>query len=226
MTQLAIPFAHRPALDAAAFMVSDSNREAMSWLDRWPGWASHALAIHGPEGSGKSHLARVWQKKAGAALVAARTLDGAAAAALAAGATAVEDADSGVDEAVLLHLYNLAREDGGFLLLTGRAPPARWRIALPDLASRLAAMPAVALGRPDDRLLAAVLAKQLRDRQLRVGAQVVAYLARRMERSFAAIARIVDSLDALSLAERRDIGISLARRVLDRSDGAGTRMGD
>ena len=64
-------------------------------------------------------------------------------------------------ERALFHLYNLMRERRGHLLLVAELPPAHWRIALPDLASRLRAAPAVAVAPPDDELLGSIILKQL-----------------------------------------------------------------
>jgi hypothetical protein len=64
--QLPLDLAYRPALGMADFVIAPGNRDAVAWIDRWPDWPSHALAIHGPKGSGKSHLAHVWQARSGA----------------------------------------------------------------------------------------------------------------------------------------------------------------
>ncbi len=215
--QLPLSFDHRPALDAADFVVAGSNTAAVAWLDRWPDWPGRALAIHGPAASGKTHLAHVWRHRSGANVIDGSSLTSTNVAEVGGPdhRVVVEDADRGVDEAALFHLINLVREEGGSVLLTGRDAPARWPVRLPDLSSRLAAMPAVGLEAPDDGLLVAVLAKQFDDRQLRIGDGVVEYLLPRIERSFAAISRVVAGLDKLSLAERRNITVPLARQVLE-----------
>lgn len=212
--QLAFGFDHRPALGAESFLVDDSNCDAVAWIDRWPAWPGRVLALAGPRGAGKSHLASVWQRRSGARLLPARRLDAAFLEAWPGGAVALEGGDEGVREDALFHLLNLVREDGGHLLLTARLAPARWPVALPDLASRLAALPLATVSAPGDGLIAAVLAKQFQDRQLAVADEVIAYLVARMERSFTAIAAIVAALDGLSLAEHRAITVPLARRVL------------
>ncbi len=114
----------------------------------------------------------------------------------------------------LFHLYNLIRERGGHLLLISPEPPARWSIALPDLASRLRAAPAVAVAPPDDELLGSIILKQLADRQLHAGAGVVQYLVSHMERSAEAARRVVAALDRRALTERREIDRRLAADVL------------
>lgn len=212
-------------MGAEDFLVADSNAAAVAWLDRWPDWPAPALVLHGPPGSGKTHLTQVWRHRSNAVTADAATLADADPLALisARGAVAIDDAEAvcggegekGEGERILFHLYNLAREQGGHLLLTARRPPSRWPILLPDLASRLRAAPAAAVAEPDDGLLGAVLVKLFADRQVRVGVEVVAYLLPRIERSFAAARRVVAALDAASLARRGPITVPLARAVLD-----------
>ncbi len=218
VAQLALDLGHRPAYGREDFLVAPSNAEAVLWLDRWPDWPAPALTVHGPAGCGKSHLAQVWRRHADALELPPQGL---AVAALgerlgAARAAIVEDADRGVEEEALLHLYNMLAERRGHLLLTAREPPARWHLRLADLASRLLAAPAVAVAPPDDALLSAVLVKLFADRQLRVGAELIAYLVSRMERSFAAAARLVAALDGAALAAGRPVTVPLARAVLER----------
>jgi chromosomal replication initiation ATPase DnaA len=218
--QLALDLGHRPALGREDFLIAACNRDAVAWLDRWPDWPAGGLAIVGPPGCGKSHLAGVWRAASGAPLLAPADLDRAEPATLLGGAAAcaIDDADrdiAGTDrERALLHLYNYLREARGQLLLTGRTPPARWPIALADLRSRLAALPAVAVGAPDEALIAAVLVKQFADRQLRVGEDVIAFLTARLERSFDAARQIVAAIDRAALSGRRPVTVPLAREVL------------
>ena len=65
-------------------------------------------------------------------------------------------------------------------------------------------------------LIQAVLVKLFADRQLRVAPEVVRFLWPRMERSFEAARRLVDALDAASLAAKKEITVPLARQVLER----------
>lgn len=221
--QLPLDLGHRAAMEAEDFLVADSNLEAVGWLDRWPEWPAPALVIHGPAGCGKTHLTQVWRARSGAVSLAPGDLAHADLPALMGrgGAVAIDDADglSGeAEERALFHLYNMARDSGGHLLLTARIPPARWPVCLPDLASRLRAAPTVAVEGPDDVLLSAVLVKLFADRQLRVGTDVIGFVVPRMERSFAAARRLVADLDAASLAYRRPITVPLARTVMGRRE--------
>lgn len=134
------------------------------------------------------------------------------------GAFVVDDADRGIDERALFHLYNGLFERRGHLLLTGGLPPARWSVVLPDLRSRLNAVPVVEIGPPDDALLEAVLVKLFADRQLRVSAEVIGFLSLRLERSLAAAAEAVAFLDAAALEARRNITVPFAREALRARD--------
>ncbi len=218
--QLPLDFDHRPALGGEDFLVAPSNAEAVAWIDRWPDWPGPALALHGPPGCGKTHLAQVFVAGNRACLVGARELSAAGHAKLTAPACVVDDAETvlaeGLEEA-LLHLHNRLAEAGRHLLLVARRPPARWTVALSDLSSRLKAASAIAIKPPDDTLITAVLVKLFADRQLRVDSDVVSFMVARMERSFDAARRLVAALDVAALAERRNITVPLVRRVLDQA---------
>jgi chromosomal replication initiation ATPase DnaA len=170
------------------------------------------LALYGPPGSGKTHLAHLWRERAGA-----RLIDGAAVtpdtAADIAAPVAIDDAER-APEAALLHLYNAAIERGFSVLVVAARAPASWPIALADLASRLRALPVAEIAAPDDALIAAVLVKHFADRQLRVEPGVIAFLVPRMERSFAAAARLAEGLDRLALIRGGPITVPLARQLL------------
>lgn len=216
-TQLPLELPHRRALGLDDFLVAPSNADAVAWIDRWPEWPDRGLALYGPEGAGKTHLVHVWRAVSGARIIAGTSLDGLPPADGNGAAVAVEDFTAGGDEEALLHLFNWTRERGGCVLLTGREAPARWHIGLADLRSRLRALQAVALGAPGDGLLAAVIVKQLADRQLGVGREVIDYLVTHMERSFAAAGAVIAAIDRKALAERRRITVPLARAVLRES---------
>ena len=213
-----------PTYTREDFVVADGNREALAWIDRWPDWPAPALSLNGPTGCGKTHLGRIWAARSGAVVMEGTDLEGKSVADLAELADAspaivIEEAQR-TPERALFHLYNLMRERQGSLLLISPEPPARWAIALPDLASRLRAAPAVAVAPPDDELLGSIILKQLADRQLHAGAGVVQYLVSRMERSAEAARRVVAALDRRALAERREIDRRLAIDVLADLGGA------
>jgi chromosomal replication initiation ATPase DnaA len=212
--QLALALDHAERLAREDFLSGPSNAQALALIDSWPGWPHRTVMLTGPEGSGKSHLAAIWAQAAGARRIAARALDEAAVpSALATGALVVEDVAAGAfDERALFHLLNLAREDAAFVLLTART--ALMSVAIRDLGSRLKALPVVALASPDDALLRAVLVKLFADRQLAVDESLIAYVAIRIERSFAAARNVVSLLDDEAMRQKRPITRALAAEFL------------
>lgn len=215
MRQDALPLPEpAPARGRADFLVSECNAAAFGWIERWPDWPGKTLVLYGPGRCGKSHLVELWRQRSDATVVAGAALGAADPVTLANGpAVAVDDADQAPERA-LLHLYNCCRETGASLVIVARRAPALWPIALADLASRLRAAPAVAIGPPDDTLLAAVLVKHFTDRQLLVASNVIGFVVRRMERSFAAAAALADRLDRAALAVQGPVTLALARKAL------------
>lgn len=212
-TQLPFDLPHRPAHGRADFLLSECNAAALGWIERWPDWPARILVLYGPPGCGKSHLAELWRRRSGGALITGGVLGGRDPIELARVAVGVDDAEHAPERA-LLHLYNCCVEAGTSLLVLARASPAAWPIALPDLASRLRAAQTVAIALPDDALLGAVLVKHFADRQVRVQPGVIAYLVPRMERSFAAATALAHRLDQLALGAGGPITVKLARRAL------------
>jgi len=196
-------------------VISPSNAEAVKAVDAWPAWPGGALALIGPEGSGKSHLALTWAAKAGAAVIPAKgKVD---LGALRGRPVLYEDADrdrTRRDE-ILFHLFNMAAEAGAGLLLTGRSPPTGWSCDLPDLRSRLNAAPVALLDEPDDAILESMLRKFFRERNIRPAEDVFPYLLRRIERSAPRAREVVQKLDEAADAEGRAVSRALARQILE-----------
>jgi chromosomal replication initiation ATPase DnaA len=216
MTQLPLDLGHRASYGGDDFLVAPCNEAAVAWLDRWPDWPGPGLALWGPAGCGKTHLAHVFQARSGARQIqpAALSQDSLAILAGGNGELALDGAPP-IDERALLHLHNLLAERQGHLLILSREAPARWDVRLADLASRLAAMPAIRIDPPDEVLIEGLLVKLFADRQLAVQPEVVTYLLRRMERSFEAARQLVARLDRESLARRRPVTLPLAREVFE-----------
>jgi len=223
LTQLTLDLPHRTALGAEDFLVSDCNRAAVKLIDAWPQWPDHVQLLIGPAASGKTHLARVWQALSGARALSPDMLrvdfiDG-----MEAGTPlVVEDADrTDYEEKALFHLVNLARENRLFVLLTARSAPNLWRLSLPDLLSRLNAVPAVEIGPADDALIQTVMLKHFVDRQLDIDPKVLTYLSLHVDRSLAAAEAAVAAIDRAALATGRKISRQLVSEVL-----AGTAPSD
>lgn len=210
--QLRLPLQRDLPATEASFVVSDCNRAAEAMLAGWPNPVGGVLALCGPAGSGKSHLAQMWAERVGAL-----PLDGAEAA-LAdplelEGRPVLLDRAQDADDETLFHLINLAHAPGGALLLVSRSAPTAWKVDLPDLRSRLDAVVTVPLETPDDAVMAAILAARFAERSIAAPKDAIDYLVKRIDRSAEAAAAVVDRLDAL----HRPVTRALARQVLEES---------
>jgi len=207
--QLALPFPHAGSHAAEDFLEAPSNAAALAWLADTGAWPQKRLTLFGPEGAGKTHLLHVWTGRTGALL-----LDGPGLPALPApGPAAVDDADLAPERA-LLHLLNANAERGHPTLLAARLPPARWPVALPDLASRLKSITAAGIAPPEDSLLRALLARLLSDRQLAVPPAVQDWLLLHLPREAAALREAVARIDRLALAAGRRVTRALAAQAV------------
>jgi len=211
--QLALALDHAESYARDDFLSGSGNAAALTLIESWPDWPANAVALIGPEGSGKSHLAAIWAAASGARTMSGRALgESDLLASLATGALVVEEA-AVADQRALFHLLNLAREEDSFLLLTARTAPTLWPVGIADLASRLRALTVVTLQTPDDAMLRGVLIKLAADRQLALDESVVRYLLSHIERSFAAARAAVIALDNEALRQRRPVTRALAAEL-------------
>ena len=215
MQQLPLDLQIRSTEQQGDFIISECNSIAAQWVDRWPDWLGQfrALNIVGPEASGKSHLAAVWQARSGALPL--DDLDDNLAGFGDSLHFIIDLGRTSPNEKGLFHLFNHTRDIGGSLLIVSTQPVARLAWQLPDLASRMRAVNLAIIDGPDDRLLHALLHKNFVERQLRAPENVIQYLVARMERSFAAARDVVARMDRLSLASKSEISLSLARSVME-----------
>lgn len=214
--QLALSLPHAESFAREDFIAGPSNAAALSLIDRWPDWPDRAVALVGPEGSGKSHLASIWAEKTGARVLSGRALgDIDLIAALSTGALVIEGlAPQQADEVALFHLFNLVREEKANLLITARTLPVTWPISLRDLMSRLRALPVVTVMPPDDALLQALMMKLAADRQIDLDPALMTYLVQRVERSFSAVRAVIAQLDREALRQKRPVTRALAAELL------------
>jgi chromosomal replication initiation ATPase DnaA len=216
--QLTLPIERPPSYAAADFVLDASNEEARRWLsapDRWPG---HRLVLAGPPGTGKTHLLHATAEAQGWDLLRGPELRGLPP--LPRHGAALDEADAPVEEEAFLHLMNACAEAGLPLLMAATQPPSRWRLALPDLRSRLAATAVAMLDEPSDALLEALLAKHLADLQFEIpDPYIVGLLRRRLPRSAAAMAEAVARLGRASLTAgrklRREYALAALRPLFD-----------
>jgi chromosomal replication initiation ATPase DnaA len=210
--QLLLALDHSVSFSREDFLRGPPNLAAFNLIERWPDWPDRIVALVGPQGAGKSHLAAIWAEATGARVLSAKFLSHTdLPAAFATGAVVLEDLEfQGLDEQALFHFLNLAREQTAYVLVTSRSPLTTFPVAIRDLGSRMRAVPTVALAAPDDALLRALIIKLALDRQIAVDESLVSYVAHRIERSFVAAHHAIQRLDEEAMRQHRPVTRALA----------------
>lgn len=193
MNQIALPLDWPADAQAHEFLADASNQAALRHLEHWGAWPVMAAVLVGPRKSGRTLLGRIFRARSGG--------------------TVIDDAEAAAEEA-LFHAWNAAQGSRKPLLLIAETPPGEWSVRLPDLRSRLAATPVVAIDPPSEALVEALVAHLLARRGLDARPDLTYWVAQRIERSHVAVQRAVDALDAAALIHRRRLTIPLARTAL------------
>jgi chromosomal replication initiation ATPase DnaA len=218
--QLVLALPHAPSFAREDFLSAPSNAAALALVESWPGWPAPLMLLSGPAGAGKSHLAAIFAAQTGGALLNGAEIGAADPDAVTSGAAfAIDDAEAGLTaEAAFFHLLNFAHTRGVSLLMTAKAAPMLWGVKTPDLLSRLRLAPLVEIAPPEPPLIEAALTKMLADRQLSVEPSLIAYIARRLERSLGSARALVEALDAEALAQGRKVTRAMAAALLSEAE--------
>lgn len=193
MSQISLPFEWPGRGSDEEFLVSAANRLAVQHLEGWRDWPLSVSVLVGPPKSGRSILGRRFAAMSGGSVI--------------------DDAE-GQDERALFNAWNDALTQRKPLLMIAGAPPTQWGVALPDLRSRLAAAPYVAIAQPDEPLARALIERGLSRAGASYSADLPEWLLRRIERSYAAIAAVTRLLDDAALSSGRKISVVMAKEAL------------
>lgn len=205
-----------------SLVVTEANRDAAHLLTQWRTWPNGALALVGPKGAGKTHLALAWALEAGARQLspAAPSEEATALFRDAQGRLVIDDADGPRDDGMLWRLLDLARTEGGALLLASAEAPSRWRVSTPDLASRLKSLAVARLQEPDQALMEVVLRRICREQFIYLSDDAARYLALRLPRTFEAAHQAAAALDADLVKGAKPVSLKAAKAALEKVQSA------
>lgn len=214
MKQLYLEFPIKPKYFTEDFFITEANRKVIDIFQRWPNWGegifSKILFLYGEHGSGKTHLSYIWKNLSKAKIIALNDLHNLY---FEDRCLILENIEN-IDQEILLHLINIAQERQQYLLFTSSFTPSNLKITLPDLRSRILAIPSVSIDSPDSDLLKAVLLKHASDRNLQINVVAVDYLIPRIERSFTKLINLINKLESFSQISKRPITIPLIKEAM------------
>jgi len=198
MRQIALPLSDATRRGPSRIAVGNANEAVVEALDDTDSWPFHTAVLTGPPRSGKSLIAG-WFAASGKG-------------------EAIDDADA-MDEAELFHRWNRAQETGTALLLVSNAGEAGWTIRLPDLASRIGAALHLAIGEPDDAMLAELIGLHAEMRGIVLDQSATTYLVPRCVRSHMGVETLVAAIDRLSLERKQPPTLAVWREALEEISG-------
>jgi hypothetical protein len=206
-SQIALPLSAGTAPEARRIIVGNANAAVIEALQEPARWPFHVAVLTGPPRSGKSLLAR-WAQ----GLAEPGQID------------LIDNAET-CDETDLFHRWNAVQQggsrEGTALLIVANADPENggWRIALPDLASRIGGSLQLAIGAPDDAMMAELIHALAEQRGLSLPEGAAEYCVPRTTRSFAAIEALVATIDRISLERQSPATMSVWRAALEALHG-------
>lgn len=222
--QLPLEFEPQAYLDKEDFMVAKCNIEAIRSIDSWPNWSFFALCLYGPTGCGKSHLANIFSNQVSVITNYPYKIPNIKAKDIKTEiihqlfhkhkCLIVEDLTENINQEAMFHLYNLYRNEGGYILFTAETAPARMSFSLPDLSSRLNIIPSVEINEPDDELLCALIVKLFTDRQIIISQEILNYILANIERSFSYTRKLIAEIDNISLSRKRAVSIPIVKEAI------------
>lgn len=197
MSQLPLPIGGPRRGEGESLLIHAGNREAIAMLRGWRDGPAHCFLLVGPRKSGRSLMGALFAAEAGAIVI--------------------EDAQA-CEEQRLFNLWNETRDANQPLLLIVEAAPPAWKVALPDLRTRLAAAAIVPIHAPDEVAAAALIAHGLERAGSAFAPDVPEFVARRTARCYEAIDGAIARLNASSLASGHKISIASARRIISEEE--------
>lgn len=218
--QLPLPIVWAFSKKQSDFIVSDCNRYAFEWLEKWPfKIKENFVCLVGEKGSGKSHLANIWAERLGADIINApnNVFDkwySIASSDYSQKYFVLDNADLIKDDLLLFYIYNTIKEKNAYLLLTATTSPNHWNVTFKDIRSRLSTLNIIRLQKPNEQMMYSIIEKMLIKCGICVGQNVIQYIANRIERSYEAIHYWINKLDTELIDKQVKLSIKTVRDII------------
>ncbi len=213
--QLILKFPSSKVYKSEDFYVSESNQEAYEFINSWPKWIKRIVNIFGPSGSGKSHLISIFKNKTSCLQVNSNELsDKIFIKYKTKEALIIDNLSEKISEKILFSLWDMARKDNKYLVITSRKPITSYKFKLKDLSSRVKSSLTIGIKLPSDDLISVIIAKNFSDKQIKVEKKHIDYIIKRIDRSYEKISQFILTLDKYSLKKGSPFSLKLIKEVL------------
>ena len=217
MSQLAFKFPFTKKYYEQDYFVSSNNFSAYQLIDGWPNWPGKWLNVFGENGSGKTHLAKILEKKIKKIkLTEANKIDNSIVEELVNYECLIIDSyNKNIDEKLLYSILNQSKQLDNYVLINSPISIKRLNFNLRDLKSRISSFVFIGIELPTDDLLRVIITKNLSDKQISVSSKLTDFIINNVERSYEKMFKFLKDLDELSLSTGKSININLIKKVLN-----------
>ena len=218
MNQLIFKFPFSKRYFEQDFFISSNNFSAFKLIESWPVWPGKWLNIFGASGSGKTHLAKILEKKINKIkLIDAENIDNKILKNLGKlECLIIDNFNNNIDEELLYSILNQSKQLENYVLINSICPIKDFKINLKDLKSRVDSFIFIGIELPTDDLLQVIISKTLSDNQINISPKISNFIINNVERSYEKMFKFLKEVDELSLSTGKSININLIKKVLDR----------
>tara|TARA_B100001057_G_scaffold442327_1_gene477605 strand:+ start:240 stop:896 length:657 start_codon:yes stop_codon:yes gene_type:complete len=217
MDQLIFKFPFSKKYYEQDFFVSNNNFSAYKLIEEWPSWPGKWLNIFGATGSGKTHLAKILEKKIKKIkLIDARKINDEIINDLINFECLIIDRfENNIDETLLYSILNQSKQNNNYVLINSVKSMKNAKFKLKDLKSRINSFLFIGIELPTDDLLKVIISKTLSDKQISINPKIADYIVNNVERSYEKMFKFLKEVDEMSLSTGKSININLIKKVLN-----------
>ena len=217
MDQLIFKFPFAKKYYEQDFFVSNNNFSAYKLIESWPNWPGKWLNIFGTSGSGKTHLAKILEKKIDKIkIIDANKIDN----------NIIQELDyydcliidsfnNNIDEKIFYTILNHSKQLEKYVLVNSIISLSNFKFQLKDLKSRINSFLFFGIELPTDELLRVIISKTLSDKQININPKISDFIINNVDRSYEKMFKFLKELDEMSLSTGKSININLIKKVLN-----------
>ena len=218
MDQLIFKFPFSKKYYEQDFFVSSNNFSAYKLIESWPNWPGKWLNIFGTSGSGKTHLAKILEKKINKIkLIDTKNINDLIIHELNNyNCLILDNFNNSIDEKLLYSILNQSKQLENYILIISNNSLSNMKFKLEDLRSRINSFLDIGIELPTDDLLRVIISKSFSERQININPKISDFIINNVDRSYDKMFKFLKDIDELSLSTGKSININLIKKVLNK----------